>query len=185
MERFAVIYRYGQRWNSRRAHPVDEIDEDTARAWFEAKEPWFSVTALDTPESRVPRYTLEIAPAKAFVRVHTYYPSGSLLAGHDYDGGHDPHGQRMFLETATFYSYPDIATLYNRTDMSAKVQYRTRPDGYVRVGAYRADTRREEVTEYRDVPVDDLWVPALTEFGDWDRFEVAPGAAPGPATKTG
>jgi hypothetical protein len=65
------------------------------------------------------------------------------------------------------YEYPDEITKYGEHESTVVVKGKTEPngDGLLTIND-KAQPTVEKIT-FRDIPVDDLWMP-LPKFGDWE-----------------
>lgn len=161
-----MTYRYGLKWNVRRGHPVEEIDEATARDRF-ATTPQMSVTRV--AEGRhVPDYTLVLGPGGSHVRVVRYDENGSTVEVFDYSfrEGED----RLFMDNYATYVYEEGATTPRTFSQSvAHKSWVFREDGTATCREVVKPMPDARISEYRDLDVSGHW-RARPAFGDWDLY---------------
>lgn len=161
-----MAYRYGHDWNVRRRHPVDEVDEATARRRFD-EGPQVAVSRLDDGGS-VPVYTLILGPRGGHVRVRRYDANGSVVETYDYSevDGED----RLFLDNYKRWVYADGATGPQRfSQCVAHTSWVFRLDGTATCREVVKGLPEARVSEYRDVDVSRHWRDRPA-FGAWDPF---------------
>lgn len=161
-----MTYRYGLKWNVRRGHPVEEIDEAAARTRFETG-PELSVSRVAEGRT-VPDYTLALGPGGSHVRVLRYDENGSTVEIFDYAQreGED----RLFLDNYKVYVYEEDAT--RPRTFSQAVAHKAwvfREDGTATCREVVKPMPDARITEYRDLDVTGNWRDRPA-FGDWDRF---------------
>lgn len=176
-----MTYRYGLKWNVRRGHPVEEIDEATARERFR-EGPQFSVSRI-THGRTVPDYTLSMQPGGTHLRVLKYDEFGSTVEIFDFSEreGDD----RLFMNGYAVYVYPDDET--RPRTFSQAVAHKSwvfREDGTATCREVVKPQPDARISEYRDLDVSGHW-RERPAFGEWDGFgehpEPAGGTAGGPA----
>lgn len=161
-----MTYRYGLKWNVRRGHPVEEIDEATARERF-ATAPQLSVTRIAEGQ-QVPDYTLTLGPEGSHVRVVTYDENGSVVEVFDYAfvEGDD----RLFMDNYKAYVYPDGATKpLSFMESVAHKAWVFREDGTATCREVVKPMPDARISEYRDLDVSGNW-RVRPAFGDWDLY---------------
>ena len=161
-----MTYRYGLKWNVRRGHPVEEIDEVTARDRFQVG-PQFSVSRV-TQGRTVPDYTLSMQPGGAQLRVLKYDPEGSIAEIFDYSERDGRGG--LFMHGYATYVYPDDE-IGPRT-LSQSVAHKSwvfREDGTATCREVVKPVPDARISEYRGLGVSGHW-RSRPEFGDWDSF---------------
>lgn len=141
---------------------------------------WFGIVRID--EEGRPTSFLQICPRANGVKLQRISRVGSVDASYIWDAYYDPAdtsvpyagGQEsVFLGQICWYSYPS-ADEYLRVDQClGLVMMNFREDGYVKEDLITSrpfgEPNEVTTTEYRDVPVEENWLP-IPEFGDWEGF---------------
>src|SRR5699024_746752 len=75
----------------------------------------------------------------------------------------------LFLHMRNFWSYPNENPKLKLFHANKIEEDHQTPSGYTRRIIIDKDENLKDTLEYRDVPVEDNWVP-FPEFGDWEEL---------------
>lgn len=177
---------YGQRWNMRMRFIIDVITGEEARLRY-AEGPWFTVavgnglcTTADEAHAAqdahvslpMPEFSADLEAGAESVRVSFYDANGSVAVIHRWR----TVGERIFLESVIFYTYPDEPRLH-RHDESRVIHFIDfGTDGTSRESirdkvqpAAEKFVPTTNIVDHDDVPLDKHYEP-IPEFGDWAVF---------------
>jgi hypothetical protein len=164
-------YRYLSRWNFLLNRPIGGegwIDDNEARRRYESGSGLFAIVDSDAGDGvAVPKFVIEVSPSRTAPAIRSTFlnNAASIVEMIDYkfvDG-------RLFKWLDLNYEYPDETTKYGQDESILILDGKIEPngDGVLRVNDKSKPT--VEKVSFRDVPVDDLWMP-LPKFGEWENL---------------
>lgn len=138
---------------------------------------WFGIIRLEDGADRPSAY-LQMCPGANGVEMHRLGPAGSVDAAYgwgrwDTEGGSAAEPRKVFLNSITWYAYPDKDQFWRLSQSVGTVNMTFWQDGRAKEDVVThgtgADPDQVTTTESKGVDMSANWVD-VPEFGDWERF---------------
>ena len=160
-------YRYLGSWNFLLNRPIASdgwINDAEAQRRYESGSGLFAVVDADAGNGVAPKFVLEVSPSKVDPGFRAIFLNDAMsivevITYKTVDG-------RLFKWISVNYEYPDETTKYELDESTMIVKGKTSPSGDGLLTINDKSKPTVEKVSFRDVPVDDRWLPIPT-FGDW------------------